>query len=84
MLARLAGQLASEGYLVLGAAETTTRLSTDFAGVGEGHHGIFRFTPEAAARAGARETERRRALSDLPPEAVVPDAPAALRRSASR
>ncbi len=54
VLARLAGQLASDGTLVLGAAETVTGLSAEFMAVPEGHHGIFRFTPEAAALAEAR------------------------------
>ncbi len=55
VLGRLAAQLASDGYLVLGAAETTTSHSPDFTAVPEHHHGVFCFTPEAAARARARE-----------------------------
>ena len=55
VLARIAERLAPDGYLVLGAAETTTGTSHDFAAVPEGHHGIFRFTPEAAA---AKQAER--------------------------
>ncbi len=51
VLGRVAGQLAGDGYLVLGAAETTTRVSPDFMPVPEAHHGIFCFTPAAAARA---------------------------------
>jgi hypothetical protein len=52
VLARLASRLATDGYLVLGAAETVTGLSRDFAPVQEGHHGIFTLGPEArAARA---------------------------------
>ncbi len=58
VLARLAARLAPDGYLVLGAAETTTGISHDFAAVPEGHHGIFRFTPEAAAAKRAREEAR--------------------------
>jgi chemotaxis protein methyltransferase CheR len=59
VLARLAGQLASDGYLVLGAAETTTGLNDAFMAVPERHHGIFCFTPTAAAVARARaEAER--------------------------
>lgn len=49
VLARLAGQLAMDGYLVLGAAETTTGMSSDFMPVAEGHHGIFCLTPDVAA-----------------------------------
>ena len=62
VLARLAARLAPDGYLVLGAAETTTGISHDFAAVPEGHHGIFRFTPEAAA--AAREEARHRRAGD--------------------
>jgi chemotaxis protein methyltransferase CheR len=52
VLARLASHLAADGYLVLGASETVTGLSRDFALVREGHHGIFVLGPEArAARA---------------------------------
>ncbi|HZP08807.1 CheR family methyltransferase [Methyloceanibacter sp.] len=54
VLARLAAQLAPDGYLVLGAAETTTGASLDFAPVPERHHGIFCFTPAARAREEAR------------------------------
>ncbi len=54
VLARLAAQLAPDGYLVLGAAETTTAASADFAPVPERHHGIFCFTPAARAREEAR------------------------------
>lgn len=49
VLDRLSGQLASDGYLVLGAAETTSGLSPDFMPVPEGYHGIFCFTPAVAA-----------------------------------
>ncbi len=60
VLGRLAAQLASDGYLVLGAAETTTSHSPDFTAVPEHHHGVFCFTPEAAVRAQAREEAERR------------------------
>lgn len=60
VLCRLASRLAADGYLVLGAAETTTGLSHDFAAVPEGHHGIFSFTLEAVASARAREDAKRR------------------------
>jgi len=49
VLGRLAQQLASDGYLVLGAAETTSRVSPDFMPVPESHHGVFCFTPAAVA-----------------------------------
>jgi chemotaxis protein methyltransferase CheR len=42
VLTRLAAQLAGDGYLVLGASETTTGLSDAFSPVGENHCGIFR------------------------------------------
>jgi chemotaxis protein methyltransferase CheR len=58
VLARLASRLAADGYLVLGAAETTTGISNEFMPVPERHHGVFCFTPQAAAAAEAR---RRRA-----------------------
>jgi chemotaxis protein methyltransferase CheR len=60
VLGRVSARLASDGYLVLGAAETTTGISGDFAMVPEGHHGIFSFTPEAAAAVEAREDAKRR------------------------
>jgi chemotaxis protein methyltransferase CheR len=60
VLCRLASRLAADGYLVLGAAETTTGLSHDFMAVPEGQHGIFSFTPEAVASARAREDATRR------------------------
>ena len=59
VLARLASRLASDGFLVLGAAETTTNLSNDFMAVPERLHGVFCFTPGAAAAASAREEARR-------------------------
>jgi chemotaxis protein methyltransferase CheR len=54
VLGRLAARLAPDGYLVLGAAETTTGLDDDFMPIPEQHHGIFCFTPRAAATAEAR------------------------------
>jgi chemotaxis protein methyltransferase CheR len=54
VLARLASRLAADGYLVLGAAETTTGLSNEFMAVPEHHHGVFCLTPQAAAAAEAR------------------------------
>ena len=59
VLARLASHLAADGYLVLGAAETMTGLSRDFAAVREGHHGVFCFTPAEAAAARARRPSGR-------------------------
>jgi chemotaxis protein methyltransferase CheR len=59
VLARLACRLASDGFLVLGAAETTTNLSNDFMAVPERLHGVFCFTPAAAAASSAREGARR-------------------------
>ncbi len=60
VLGRLAMRLASDGYLVLGAAETTTsHHSPDFMAVPEHHHGVFCFTPAAAARA-REESDRRK------------------------
>jgi len=60
VLARVAERLAPDGYLVLGAAETTTGLSHDFVAVPERHRGIFQFTTEAAALKRAREEAKRR------------------------
>ena len=51
VLARLSRQLADDGYLVLGASETTTGLSEAFSPVGENHCGIFRLKPAVAVAA---------------------------------
>jgi len=48
VLSRLAHQLAPDGYLVLGSAETTTGVSGDFVPVPEGYSGIFCLESEAA------------------------------------
>jgi chemotaxis protein methyltransferase CheR len=61
VLDRLSAQLASDGYIVLGAAETTTGLSADFMPVPDGHHGVFCFTPAAAAHRAAEIARRREA-----------------------
>jgi chemotaxis protein methyltransferase CheR len=66
VLARLASRLASDGFLVLGAAETTTNLSNDFMVVPERLHGVFCFAPAAAAAASAREEARRREWASEP------------------
>ena len=49
VLGRLARQLAMDGYLVLGSAETTTGVSPDFMPVPEGNHGVFCLTPDMSA-----------------------------------
>jgi chemotaxis protein methyltransferase CheR len=59
VLSRLAAQLAPDGYLVLGSAETTTSHSGEFMPVPEKHHGVFCFTPMAALAARAREEAER-------------------------
>ncbi len=54
VLARLASQLAGDGYLVLGASETTRGLSDAFVPVADGCHGIFKrqlVVPKAVAAA---------------------------------
>ena len=61
VLTRLAAQLASDGYLVLGAAETTTGQSPEFMAVPERHHGIFCLTPAAAAARAREEAQRLKA-----------------------
>jgi len=60
VLCRLAAQLAPDGYLVLGSAETATSHSSDFVAVPEHLRGVFCFTPEAASTARAREEADRR------------------------
>jgi chemotaxis protein methyltransferase CheR len=61
VLGRLETRLAPDGYLVLGAVETTTGASSKFMPVPEGHLGLFCFTPEAAA---AVEARRRKAAGE--------------------
>jgi chemotaxis protein methyltransferase CheR len=73
VLARLAARLAPDGYLVLGAAETTTGLSHDFVAVTEGHRGVFQFTTEAAALKRARDEASR--VGEGEPSACEPLAP---------
>jgi chemotaxis methyl-accepting protein methylase len=53
VLARLASQLAHDGYLVLGASETTTGASNAFIAAGEDQHGIFRLDPAATKTVAA-------------------------------
>jgi chemotaxis methyl-accepting protein methylase len=53
VLARLASQLARDGYLVLGASETTTGASNAFIAAGEDQHGIFRLDPAATKTVAA-------------------------------
>lgn len=48
VLARLVGALASDGWLVLGAAETTTGLCNDFVTAGGAPHGVYRLAKHAA------------------------------------
>jgi chemotaxis protein methyltransferase CheR len=55
VLGRLAATLPSDGYLVLGASETTTGISRDFVAVPEGQHGVFMLSPEARAGRAARK-----------------------------
>ncbi len=64
VLARLASGLAADGYLVLGAAETTTGYSHEFVPVPEHHHGVFCFTPQAAAAVEARRRKSRVGASE--------------------
>jgi chemotaxis protein methyltransferase CheR len=53
VLARLASQLARDGYLVLGASETTRGASNAFMAAGEDQHGIFRLDPAATKTVAA-------------------------------
>jgi len=70
VLGRLSRQLAGDGYLVLGAAETTTGASSDFMPVPEGHHGVFCLTPAVAAarshRIGRQSHEPKREHGQSP------------------
>jgi chemotaxis protein methyltransferase CheR len=52
VLAGLAAQLASDGYLVLGASETTTGASDAFAPA-QGQHGVYTLKPAAAKAVAA-------------------------------
>jgi chemotaxis protein methyltransferase CheR len=69
VLARLANRLASDGYLVLGAAETTTGLGPDFVAVPEGQHGVFSLTPVAREARAAAERQAPKA-AELSAEAT--------------
>jgi chemotaxis methyl-accepting protein methylase len=53
VLARLASQRAHDGYLMLGASETTTGASKAFIAAGEDQHGIFRLDPATKTVAAA-------------------------------
>jgi chemotaxis protein methyltransferase CheR len=66
VLGRLSRQLASDGYLVLGAAETTTGVSSDFMPVPERLHGVFCLTPAAIAARSYNTAKQR-------PESVAGD-----------
>jgi chemotaxis protein methyltransferase CheR len=70
VLARLAARLAADGYLVLGAAETTTGISTEFMQVAERHHGVFCFTPQAAAAARRRRAGQGGSAWDARPDTL--------------
>jgi len=50
VLSRLARQLSTDGYLVLGSAETIRGVSHDFSPVSEGYHGIYHLARDVAAR----------------------------------
>jgi chemotaxis protein methyltransferase CheR len=73
VLSRLAAQLAPDGYLVLGAAETATSHSNDFMVLPEHYRGVFCFTPTAVAAVRAREEAERQKRTT----------PSAIARSAS-
>jgi chemotaxis protein methyltransferase CheR len=70
VLARLAARLASDGYLVLGAAETTTGISNAFMPVPERHRGVFCFTPQAAVEATSRKSGYGARAQDPAPETL--------------
>lgn len=66
VLSQLAGRLQSDGYLILGAAETTTGYSRDFTRVPEKQNGIFWLEQPNAGGAGSVER----------PEPFAPDSEA--------
>jgi chemotaxis protein methyltransferase CheR len=76
VLADLAGVLAADGYLVLGAAETARGLSRDFVSAGEHCHGIY------ARAQGATVTTVAKAGDGIEPKELSAEA-RELRRRAS-
>ena len=66
VLSRLAAQLAPDGYLVLGAAETTTNHSNEFMAVPENRAGVFCFTAAASLARAREEADRRKRVAASP------------------
>ncbi|MGH6749312.1 MAG: CheR family methyltransferase [Methyloceanibacter sp.] len=66
VLSRLAAQLAPDGYLVLGAAETTTNHSNEFMAVPENRAGVFCFTAAASSARAREEADRRKRVAASP------------------
>jgi chemotaxis protein methyltransferase CheR len=66
VLSRLAAQLAPDGYLVLGAAETTTNHSNEFMAVPENRPGVFCFTAAASLARAREEADRRKRVAPSP------------------